>query len=332
VRAFDVHGREKWKAYTGASVVFPPAFWKGRLFVGSADGRVYAFEAATGRRLWSYRVAPAERRICVYGNLISTWPVAGGVVVEDGVVYAAAGIAHYDGTHVIALDAITGKPKWYNDASGLLSTTAHSGVSLQGNLRIDKGELRFTGGGVYETARFELTSGKCLNKPHHGIGSQYHTAFYPYYPEYGKYISLDHTRADGTTLVYDVTYEGSGHGKLALLSALKPGQSRPKKPVSRWGFRRRGAARTSAVWTARGNGRFAGFIVGSELLVAAGQITTEGRRGPFVTAFRLKDGQRVWTKELTAEPVRGGTAIDHTGQVYVSTVDGSLACFAPSKP
>ena len=51
----------------------------GRLFVGSADGRVYALEAATGRLLWSYRVAPQARWMPVYGKLISTWPVAGGV-------------------------------------------------------------------------------------------------------------------------------------------------------------------------------------------------------------------------------------------------------------
>jgi len=331
VRAYDGEGHEKWRAYTGASVYFPPALWEGRLFVGSADGRVYALEAATGRKLWNYRVGPAERRICVYGNLISTWPVAGGVVVEKGVMYAAAGIAHYDGTHVIALDAVSGKPKWYNDTSGVLSKTTHSGVSLQGGLRIEDGELRFTGGGVCETARFDLATGKCLNGPHDHVHSGYHTAFYPYYPEYGKYLSLDHTLADGTTLVYDITYEGSRYGKLALLSALKPGQSRPKKPVSRWGAAPRRGPKTDAKWTDKGDGRFASFIVGPELLVAAGELNVDGKMKPFLTAFRLKNGQRVWTKELPAMPVKGGTAIDHGGQVYVSTEDGRLMCFAPSK-
>ena len=331
VRAFDSSGKEKWKAYTGASVYFPPALWQGRLFVGSGDGKVYAFEAATGRRLWSYRVGPAQRRICVYGNLISTWPVAGGVVVEDGVVYAAAGIAHYDGTHVLALDALSGKPKWYNDTSGVLSATAHSGVSLQGALRIEDGELRFTGGGVYETARFDLATGKCLNEPNDGVASQYHTAFYAYYPEYGKYTSLDHTLANGTTLVYDISYEGSRHGNLALLTALKPGQSRPKKPVSRWRGAPRGAPKSGAEWTAAGNARFASFIVGPKLLVAAGDVDNDGKAKAFLTALRLENGQRAWTKELPALPVKGGTAIDRTGQIYVATEDGRLMCFGPGK-
>ena len=50
-----------------------------------------------------------ERTIPVYSTLRSTWPVGSGVLVEDGIAYAAAGIANHDGTHVYALDAVTGK-------------------------------------------------------------------------------------------------------------------------------------------------------------------------------------------------------------------------------
>ena len=65
-----------------------------------------------------FRAAPLERKIPVYGSLSSTWPVGGGVLVEDGVAYAAAGMANYDGTHVYALDAATGKIRWQNNTSG----------------------------------------------------------------------------------------------------------------------------------------------------------------------------------------------------------------------
>jgi len=90
-------------------VRFPPTIWKGRALVGSGDGWVYAFEAQTGRLLWRFRAAPAERKIPVYGSLLSTWPVASGVLVEDGIAYVAAGIVNYDGTYVYALDAATGR-------------------------------------------------------------------------------------------------------------------------------------------------------------------------------------------------------------------------------
>jgi outer membrane protein assembly factor BamB len=81
----------RWTAYTGGPISYPPTLWQGRALVGSGDGWIYCFEAATGRQLWRFRAAPAERVIPVYGSLRSTWPVAGGVLVEDGIAYAAAG-------------------------------------------------------------------------------------------------------------------------------------------------------------------------------------------------------------------------------------------------
>jgi len=85
-------GKLRWKRYTGGAIYYPPTIWNGRAYVGSGDGRVYAFEALTGKLLWTFRIAPYDRRINVFGDLVSTWPVAGGVVVEDGSLYAAGGI------------------------------------------------------------------------------------------------------------------------------------------------------------------------------------------------------------------------------------------------
>jgi len=159
-----------WKSYTAGGINFPPAVWKGRVYVGSNDGRVYAFEGATGRLLWRFRAAPAERIIPVYGKLMSTWPVAGGVVVADGTLYAAAGIAHYDGTHVFALDAVSGKVKWHNGGSGSLAE-CKNGISLQGELRIEGDKLTFCGGNAYPQAVFDLATGNCLTAPHGPTGT-----------------------------------------------------------------------------------------------------------------------------------------------------------------
>ncbi|MBI2480089.1 MAG: PQQ-binding-like beta-propeller repeat protein [Planctomycetia bacterium] len=133
VQAFDTKGSLVWKSYTSGPVYYPPTIAQDRLYVGSADGRVYSFEASTGRPLWTYRVAPEERLIPVFGKLISSWPVSGGVVVENGTVYAAAGITHYDGTHIVALDAKTGALKAENDTSGKLAEQVNDGISMQGD-------------------------------------------------------------------------------------------------------------------------------------------------------------------------------------------------------
>jgi outer membrane protein assembly factor BamB len=170
VRAEDSRTKKAvWKLYTGGEVKRQPVLWRDRIFVGANDGRVYAIEAASGRLLWRFQTAPEVRRIPVYGKLQSTWPVAGGVVVDDGVVYAAAGSTHYDGTHVYALDAVTGQVKWHNGTSGALNPTFRSGVSLQGPLGLtSKGTdkiLFFEGGPGVGQARFDAATGKCLTKP-----------------------------------------------------------------------------------------------------------------------------------------------------------------------
>jgi outer membrane protein assembly factor BamB len=322
-----VSGKVRWQANTGGAVYFAPAVWNGRLFVGSADGRVYAFEAATGRRLWSFLAAPANRWITVYGKLMSTWPVAGGVVVDQGVVYAAAGIAHYDGTYVYALDAVTGKLTWCNDSSGAISPAVASGVSLQGQLTLRDGELRFLGGGAYETARYDLQTGKCLNPPRDVPTSQFHTAFYPYFPEYGKFVSLDHLLPDGKSLIYDASYEGSVHSRLALFEPLPPGASRPRKEASRWySIRRRGQG-PKAVWQDRSGRAFGSFVVGSEVVVAAGQDKPEAEAEKFLTAIRIQDGSSIWRERLPAAVVKNGLTVDSAGRIFVTLDSGKLLCF-----
>jgi len=331
VRAVNADdGKLIWQAYTGGAVYFPPAIEEGRLFVGSADGRVYAFEAATGRALWTFRAAPAERWIPVYGSLISTWPVAGGVVVQEGVVYAAAGIAHYDGTHVFALDAVSGAVKWYNDTSGTISEKVDHGISLQGELYIRDGELRFVGGGVHEEARFELATGKCFNEPFDWPRSTFHTAFYAYYPDYGKYVSLNRTLADGSALCYDCTYEGSWHSSLMRLPAVAEGQRRPPKPVSRWGMQRRRGQQDATVWQQPGRW-FNGFVAADDVLLAAGHSDPNAADESFLAAIKVADGSSLWKEELPGPVVKGGLAVNHRGRVFVALENGKVLAFAPAK-
>jgi outer membrane protein assembly factor BamB len=326
VRAVDAaSGDLRWQTYTGGAIYFPPAVWQGRVFVGSADGWVYALEGATGRLLWRFRCAPAERRIAVFGTLVSTWPVAGGVVVQDGTLYAAAGIAHYDGTYVYALDAVTGEVRWSNDRSGSLSEKMDCGLSLQGSLYLRNGELRFLGGGVYETARFDTRTGRCLNQPHDMPNAPFRTAFYPYYPAYGKYNSLDHTLDDGRALVYDASYEGSLHGPLSMLPAGAP---RKQKPEARWSMLRRRTPAPESIWRDRSGRRFNGFAVSDRVVVAAGEQPRDGLLHPFIAAIDLQDGKDVWRMDLPATSVKGALALDHDGNVVVSMENGQLICLA----
>jgi len=321
-------GQVRWRAYAGGAVQVAPAVADGRLFAGSADGRVYAFEAATGRPLWTFRAAPAERWIPVYGRLMSTWPVAGGVVAQDGTVYAAAGIAHYDGTHVYALDAATGQVKWCNDTSGTLSAKVDHGISLQGELSLRDGELRFPGGGAYEEARYELATGRCLNPPNDAPGSAFHTAYYVYFPDYGRYVSLDVTLPDGRVLSYDSSYEGSWQSPLAVLPA---GTKQDGKPLSRWGVQWRRGEQPSALWRLPADRRYSAFVVGGELLLAAGQTGDDPQGNWSLSAIRLADGTEAWREALPAAVVRGGLATDSARHVLVTLENGQVIGFGPAE-
>ncbi|QDT42429.1 outer membrane biogenesis protein BamB [Gimesia alba] len=331
VTAFDMQGKQVWKQYTGGAIYYPPTVNNDRLFVGSADGRVYAFEAKTGIPLWSFRVAPEQRWIPVYGKLISTWPVSGGVVVQNNTVYAAAGIAHFDGTHIVALDAESGELQRENNTSGALSETVNSGISLQGSLYIDENELRFLAGGVYEIARYDLQTLKCLNTPRAEVTSQYRTAFYPYYPDYGKYLSIEHTLADRRELVHDASYEGSAFTNLTLKEALPPGAPKVKKEVARWlsmRARRTGEAfKRKNLWIDQKQRRFTSFIVSPETLLTAGH-PDEKSDAPFLTAIDINQGTDLWSHPLPALAVKGGTAIDPEGRIVVTLENGQLLCFS----
>ncbi|NLY00378.1 MAG: PQQ-binding-like beta-propeller repeat protein [Rhodopirellula sp.] len=322
VHALNVRdGSVRWKTYTGGAVYFPPALWQGRLYVGSADGHVYALEAATGRLLWRYRAAPADRRIPVYGKLISTWPVAGGVAVADGVVYAAAGIAHYDGTYVYALDAVSGKVLWCNDTSGRQAAEVDCGISLQGNLSVADGELRFLGGSKYNTARYDLKTGECLNPPENTIVSQFRTAFSPYYPEYGRYMSLAHRLPDGKELIYEASYEGSQHLPLTLFGPLPPGTGRTVLDQARWPLARRGGPKRDVVWIDKSGRRLNALAVTPTAVLATGHTGTGDEATPFLAAIDTTTGADLWRFDVPATAERGGLALDHAGRI-VAVLDG----------
>lgn len=324
VQARDAEGKLLWKAHTGGPIYYPPAVAHDRVFVGSADGKVYAFGARQGELLWTHRVGPDSGRLVIYDRLVAPWPVAGGVVVDGGRVYAAAGIAHYDGTHVVALDAITGELQAANRTSGAIDALVNNGVSLQGNLRIVDDELRFLAGGVYEWARYDLETLTCLNEPKSQVASQYRTAFYPYYPEYGKYVSLDYACQDGCFLTHDASYEGSQFVNLARQPALAPGQQRPTKEAARW-LGRRGKLPAN-LWQDRQNRRFTSFVVSDTQLLATGHVA-EREDAPFIVSIDPQDGKDRWLKPLPANAVKGGVAIDADGRLYIVMDNGEMACY-----
>jgi uncharacterized repeat protein (TIGR01451 family) len=155
----------KWTYATGAFVESSPAVVNGVVYIGSDDGNLYALNASTGQKLWSFSTgsgqrildAPAVANGMVYigsydgilyalnantgkqlwSFVTGTNPVVGAPTVVNGVVYVSGGIPET----LYALNGSTGKMLWSdgNSIGGWNSAAMANGVvfigSFDNNLR-----------------------------------------------------------------------------------------------------------------------------------------------------------------------------------------------------
>ncbi len=105
------NGKDVWRFTAGGRVDSSPTVHQGLVLFGCRDGSVYCLRAGDGEMVWRFRAAPDRRRVVSFGQVESLWPVQGSVLVQDGVVYFAAGRSSFldGGILVYALDAKTGK-------------------------------------------------------------------------------------------------------------------------------------------------------------------------------------------------------------------------------
>ena len=111
-------GAVAWRYVTGGEIAVTPTYRAGRVYAGSQDGWVYCLRADTGALVWRFRGGPFERKAIIFGRMESVWPVASGVLVDNGVAYFCAGRCNFDRVFVYALNAATGAVLWRNDRIG----------------------------------------------------------------------------------------------------------------------------------------------------------------------------------------------------------------------
>lgn len=332
-------GATVWKAYTGGAVRLPPTVWQGRALVGSGDGWVYCFDAATGQAIWRFRVAPEERRIPVYDQLLSTWPAASGVVVENGVAYVAAGIVNYDGTHVAALDAATGELIWQNSQSGHLDPVARSGVSVQGHLLVNDGKLYLAGGNAVSPAVYDIQDGRCLSDPGllsqtqnnnvpasisprgwelYQVGDRVMVSGKPFYAhaDYGVYDDLVFNKMLVTSVGNRDLLWVNNARLVAYPTSTERGQERY---LAGWGKLKVPGLKSD--WEIPCEGSLA-LAVGSNAAVVA--------TGAEVRALALADGAELWRYNLAAPPVPWGLLLDRAGRLILTLSDGTAVALGGS--
>ncbi len=362
VRAISAaNGQLKWSFLTTAPILQPPTIWNNRVYVGSSDGYIYALEAASGSLLWRFRAAPVERRIPVYGSICSTWPVNSGVIIDDGVAYAAAGIIDYDGTYVYALDAITGKVKWQNNSSGHLDKKLRKGISAQGNLTIAQGRLWMPGGNVVSPAAYDLQSGEYRGdspgngspRANRGEDIAFFNDKYILLGGRLRYSAAENVVNPGNFLLIDPNSE-NGIGKTLRLNEGKipPAWNKDKivfvdgrytvpvccdvEAVDAY-FKNSGSKKEpDTLWKANAlNERDVISLVLSQNSVLTVCETPRHRNlTPAWTLCTLdnQNGSIVWRHNLSSKASPGGLLADKDGRVVIVLQDGGIECYGGVKP
>ncbi|MHC4520639.1 MAG: outer membrane protein assembly factor BamB family protein, partial [Planctomycetota bacterium] len=103
-------GQTQWTFTADGRIDSPPTYHRGTVLFGSRDGWVYCLRASDGALAWRFKDLP-DKLIGAYGQLESTWPVSGSVLILNDTLYLAAGRCSYldGGIFVYALDPRTGK-------------------------------------------------------------------------------------------------------------------------------------------------------------------------------------------------------------------------------
>ena len=105
-------GLQRWVFFTEGPVRLAPFIADNKVYAASDDGYVYCLSADDGSLLWKYKGTDEDRMIPGNGRMISMWPIRTGLLVDDGILYFAAGLFPNQGAYLFALNAEDSSVKW----------------------------------------------------------------------------------------------------------------------------------------------------------------------------------------------------------------------------
>ncbi|MEE8451371.1 MAG: PQQ-binding-like beta-propeller repeat protein [Thermoguttaceae bacterium] len=331
VTAYDTEtGVERWRFYTDGPVRFAPIAFDGKVCFASDDGFLYCVDATDGTLLWRFRGGPYERRGLGNERLISSWPIRGGPVLHDGVIYFTAGIWPFMGIFVHAVDATSGETVWTNSGAGSTYTTqphgspAFAGLVPRGHLAATQHGLVVPGGrtrpGCYDLKTGEFRHFEFGGKSDGGF---HVTARDKWFFLSGSVQQIDDgKKIDGVCPILhdDRTLYGLQGGRLHA-------QSPQTELVETTTKDRKGDVATVKKPTLKQEwnislGKFSG-----KLFLKAGPRFYAGGDGT-VTAYtaqpRHKEADVVWSAKIDGQP---WTMLAADKRLFVITVEGSIYCF-----
>ncbi|MEO2025457.1 MAG: PQQ-binding-like beta-propeller repeat protein [Fuerstiella sp.] len=316
-------GALKWTFFTEGPVRFAPTVWNERLYVVSDDGYLYALQISDGKLIKRWRGGPQDDRVLGNTQMISKWPARGGPVIQDGLLYWAAGIWQSEGVFIRAMNPDTGDIVWINDSSGGIEmpqphggANAKSGVTAQGYLLANDDRL-FVPTGRAVPAVFRRGNGKFEyyrlqeNTKRGGTtavlaGDLIYNGGYAYRMDDG---SLLKDRVAGAVAASPAGIVHGSGDQLRLLSVvMKQTNDRKGQPIT--------VPAHESQWQVKK------VPAGTSLIVAAETIVTSG--GKRIATVSAQDGKLLWSAEV--DDVAHGLAVSD-GQLFVSTASGAILCY-----
>lgn len=336
-------GEVVWSFVANAPIRYAPEVVNGRVYFGSDDGLVRCLSLDDGALLWDYRPGAGSGGDLIPGNgrLISPWPIRTGVLVDDGVVYACAGLFPSQGTYAVALNAEDGGLVWRTDLGehspqGYLlasSETLFVPTGRSNPFAIHKktgavGRSFGTPGGTYAVlADDALIAGPGNNNTLQSVAPDSGQNLMSYQ---GKHLAV------GPTVSYFVTGEklfALDRARYTELTARAAALRAELQPLGDAAEHRERivALQRELAETQRQAAACVLWEVETEdhaSLIAAGDHVVVGGDGR-VTAYRAEDGRRAWRERI--EGAAMGLAA--SGGVLVATTDkGGVYLFGEGRP
>ncbi|MCH2179102.1 MAG: PQQ-binding-like beta-propeller repeat protein [Mariniblastus sp.] len=105
-------GDLQWQYVARAPIRYAPSVSNGIAYLGADDGLVRAVDISNGKEVWRTRIGPAMPWIVGNGRMISSHPIRTSVVVQEGLVFATAGLFPSQGVYSVALAIDSGDVVW----------------------------------------------------------------------------------------------------------------------------------------------------------------------------------------------------------------------------
>ena len=269
-----------WSFETGAEIVSTPAVGRGRVYVSSTDGKVYALDAVDGSLVWDF----------IARNALEASPA-----LQDTVLYVGA----LDGSFY-ALNAATGKLLWETELS--------SGIYGSANFaELPTGSAKLILVGCYDNRLY------CLDANSGEQRWTYETENYINGTPATDGRRVVFGGCDGNLHIVNVA-DGSGTGQVSVGSYV-PGSAAVADGHAYVGHYNQAVVRVdlagqTIVWEYRAEGQGGAFFsspaIGSDRVVV-------GSRDEFLHCLNRETGEKLWTfrtrGNVDSSPVIAGDAV-----------------------